>query len=298
MVLAPGPQVGVAAAQSNTTQTNVAQHDRSYWRQISGNDFKVPEGSSADFLAQELSELLGSPDRELRDRLAYEILTAWIYKTHALDVQAIRNLMREWERNLEHLPDNRPDAVLRRSFSALMLSVGVARDNSEPFLENAEFRHLWNVAIDYLASENDLRGFDPRLGWIHATAHTADLLKFLARSRYITRDDQRVLLNAIHQKLTKANMVFTYGEDERLARTVLSLVARSDFDAEEFDAWTKSTQAMFPADHEPSDIELRANQNVKNLLSKLEVLLVDRAEKQTNPQLALNSVRNALKETF
>ena len=43
-----------------------------------------------------------------------------------------------------------------------------------------------NDALAYLAAELDLRGIEPRVGWIHATAHTADLLKFLARNPRFT----------------------------------------------------------------------------------------------------------------
>ena len=41
-----------------------------------------------------------------------------------------------------------------------------------------------------------MRGLEPGIGWIHATAHTADLLKFLARDGRFTVADQRRLLEA------------------------------------------------------------------------------------------------------
>jgi len=106
-----------------------------------------------------------------------------------------------------------------------MLSVVVARDNAAPFLEKSEFRELLIAAIEYLGAEQDVRGYDPRVGWMHSAAHTADLLKFLARSRYLDREDQTRLLEAITGKLRTAAIVFAFGEDERLARGLLSLVA-------------------------------------------------------------------------
>ena len=41
----------------------------------------------------------------------------------------------------------------------------------------------------YLLDETDRRGYVPGLGWINATAHAADLLKFLVRNPFT--DDGR-----------------------------------------------------------------------------------------------------------
>ena len=75
------------------------------------------------------------------------------------------------------------DTVLLRSFSALDLSILAALELQDPALDDSGYRGLLDDALAYLAAERDLRGIDPRVGWIHATAHTADLLKFLARIR-------------------------------------------------------------------------------------------------------------------
>jgi hypothetical protein len=44
------------------------------------------------------------------------------------------------------------------------------------------FRAAVDLLTGYLRDERDLRGFDPKKGWMHATAHTADLLAELSRS--------------------------------------------------------------------------------------------------------------------
>jgi len=89
---------------------------------------------------------------------------------------------------------------------------------------------LFDEALTLLTAETDLRGWDPRQGWVHVTAHTADLLKFLARSRHLRPADQGRVLDAIATRLATAPVIFTYGEDERLAAVVVSLVRRPDFD--------------------------------------------------------------------
>jgi hypothetical protein len=92
------------------------------------------------------------------------------------------------------------ESVLLRSFSALDLSMLAAHDLDKPFLEPAAFRELLAAALDYLAREKDVRGFVPGSGWHHSTAHTADLLKFLARSPRLTPEDQSRILAGIGAK--------------------------------------------------------------------------------------------------
>jgi hypothetical protein len=88
-----------------------------------------------------------------------------------------------------------------------------------------------------MKEERDLRGFDPVKGWIHATAHTADLLAFLAGSSQLKAEDQPRLLGAISQRLSSARQIFSYGEQDRLSLIAASLVERKDFDAAAFKQW-------------------------------------------------------------
>ncbi len=263
------------ASASQQPSAPAAVHDTAFWRAIIQRDYAPPAGVAAGQLSDELSALLGSPDPEQRDGIAYTILTVWIYRQRSLG----------------------PDAVLRRSFSALMLSVVIARDDADPFLEAREFRRIFEEALEYLRKEQDVRGYDPRRGWMHSAAHTADLLKFLARSTQVTKDDQRAMLDAIAEKMRTAPAVFIYGEDERMARAVLSLVNRADFDQEGFRSWLMRIRPVEPATVLPDPAILRGNQNVKNLFTKLEVLLsLDGSSPAI--QSARTEVRAVLKDLY
>ncbi len=272
-------------------------HPKEFWRSIVERDFALPEGSSLVDLSAELSGLLASPDPELRDEYAYSILTAWIYQKRVIQPAQLRPLMGRWLANLkEGIGTTDTESVFRWSFSALMLSVVVARDNAAPFLEKSEFHELFVAALEYLGREQDIRGYDPRVGWMHSAAHTADLLKFLGRSRYLDREDQTRLLEAITGKLRAAPMVFAFGEDERLARAILSLVNRNDFDRDAFSSWASRSRPAGTA--QPELAQLRANQNLKNLLAKLDVLLSLVPEPSAGIQAAHNAVQAALKDIF
>ena len=156
---------------------------RDYWVAIRASDFAVPEGEQPFSLLLEMNELLGSTDPVLRDEVAYSAAARWVYRKRLLSAEQNRELLALWRANLSMgLGEGGTDSVLRRSFSALDLSLLTALDNEAPFLTQEDFDGLLRDTLDYLASERDTRGYHPEKGWMHAAGHTADVLKFMARS--------------------------------------------------------------------------------------------------------------------
>jgi hypothetical protein len=221
-----------------------AQHDRAFWQQIGKNKYAVPQGESADALAHELSALLASPDPELRDDLAYSILARWVYRPNILATPTLISLTDEWRGNLKiGLGETGTNSVLKRSFSALCLSSLAAREAKSPLMGEERYHQLVAEAVAYLQAERDLRGYDPTLHWIHATAHTADLLGALADSPLLTKEEQAAILGAIAKRLSTANVIYSYGEQDRLAGAVVEVIHRKDYDAATFEPWLKQIQA-------------------------------------------------------
>lgn len=229
---------------STLVSAQAAQHDRVFWKSIVQNKYAVPEGEAADALAKELSGFLGSPDPELRDELAYSILTRWIYsRNNILSTPALVSLTDEWRANLKiGLGESGTDSVLKRSFSALMLSSMARREAKAPFMGAERYHKLVAEAADHLRSERDLRGYDAKLHWIHATAHTADLLGALADNPMLRRDEAAAILSAIAERLRTAPEVYTQGEQDRLADAAASVIRRQDFDASSFAPWLARIQ--------------------------------------------------------
>jgi hypothetical protein len=267
-------------------------HDHTFWKEIIDHDYAVPPGQSAPGLIEELSRYLGSPDRELRDEFAYYIPARWIYHDKRLAQPDLQRLLRLWTPNLEvGIGETGTDGVLLRSFSALDLSILAALDLEQPFLKDAEFNDLVAQALRYLAKERDVRGYDERVGWIHSTAHTADLLKFLSRNTKLKAADQAQIIQGIADKLEQAGSAYTHGEDERLARALLSLARRTDFDPSALQAWCERLKASETKLWEARDFNhdsFVAVQNQKSALRSLAVLLA--AEKSpTSAERGLTS---------
>jgi Protein of unknown function (DUF2785) len=218
------------------------QHDRELWREIARHHYEVPNGESASALAGELSAMLASPDPEMRDDLAYSILARWIYRGN-LDADALRKLADEWIGNLkEGVGESGTNSVLKRSFSALCLASIAERDVKVPVLGAVRYHELVRKAIDYLRNERDLRGYDQRLGWIHATAHTSDLLQALASNSLLKLDEGSEILEAIAQRLDSAPEVYTQGEQDRMVQAILAVIKRTDFKKESFNLWIARVQ--------------------------------------------------------
>lgn len=275
-----------------------AAHPPEFWLGIAKAGFTPPAGADMAALAVELCDLFASPDPQLRDDVGYSTFAAWVYQKKLLDAAALRPVTAALLRNLRaDIGSTGSDAVFRRSFSALALSVVAARDSVDPVLDEAGFREMLDSALQYLDAERDVRGFDPVKGWMHSAAHTADLIKFLARSRFATPADQTRMLDAVARKLTTST-VFIHGEDERCARAVLSIVNRKDFDRDAFAAWlTRTKPGPFPGGL-PAVRELESRQNIKNFFAKLEVLLSADASANESIVFARERVRGALKDLF
>jgi hypothetical protein len=166
------------------------------------------------------------------------MLAIWINRQKKFLPEELVTLLEEWQANLgAGIGETRTDSIFKRSFSALCLSTLAERDLKDPFLGEGRFRALLNAALTYLGDERDLRGFDAKKGWIHATAHTADLLAALAENKLFTKQDQERVLNAIQKRLETANEIFSYGEQDRLANVAAVIVSREDFDSAGWSSW-------------------------------------------------------------
>ena len=289
----------LAAAPLDVASAAAEGRGKPFWKALAA-DCALPAGETAAGLVGEAVSLLGSPDSEWRDDVGYNVVAACVYRKRLLQPEERRALVAALSANLRRgIGESGSDSVLLRSFSALDLSLFAALELVDPALDDAGYRRLLDDALAYLKDERDLRGLEPRVGWIHATAHTADLVKFLARDARLQRQDQARLFDAVWSKLTAPGTpVFTHAEDERLAAAVVSLVHRADFDAASLDAWLERFVALEKqvwTKTPPEPVTLDASQNARNLLRSFFVLL---SLPQPAPSAAQPAARDKLLATL
>jgi hypothetical protein len=252
--------------------------DKDFWYGIIKNEYAVPAGHSVEDLTAELLACLGSTDPELRDDIAYMVLANWI-NNDAVTAGQLRKMIRPLQNNLESgLGESGTDTVFLRTFSALILGEIVDKDNNTPFLEKEQVSDIFEKSLAYLARERDLRGFVPEKGWAHALAHTADLLRALARSNHIDSLHLDRILNAISSKLMSVDdLIFVADEDERLVSTVIEILNRKILDLERLNRWLDILANKEGGGHRPkffTEHTARTRQKLKTFVRSLHYRLV------------------------
>ena len=288
----------IAALQPATPISGAREaHDASFWKAIKDHNFAVPSHESAGALALEMADLAASTDPSLRDGCGYETLAAWIYRNNLLTGEQLETLRRKLlPAMISHIGESDNDTVFGRSFSALYMSILAAQDLRKSFLSAIAFKETLNTALQCYAEEKDLRGYVPGKGWAHATAHVADLLKFLARNPHLSADDQKRIVSSISQRCRTAHLVFTWGEDARMAAALLSVVDRKDFDASPFETWF---QALITENKElwkSPAIDAEAYASVRTQANVLAHLAAKSAPRKDNS--AQSRFRDALQATL
>ena len=259
--------------------------DRALWESIVASDAEVPPGHTAADLLPPLLDLLEEPDPFLRDEVGYGVLARWVVKDQLLGPSDLRYAVERLVPDLRHGLDDDDGggdrAVLRRSYSALALAILAYRDVDDHFLDAAGVRGLLDDGLAYLLEEPDRRGWVAELGWVNATSHTADLLKFLVRNPATVADDHRRVLDALQTLLTKVNgLVFIDDEEDRLVLVVVDVLGRDTVDDDALVDWIDRFGSWLAEHPTSSDPEVRAAAvNVKRFIRALHLALCSRAHR-------------------
>jgi hypothetical protein len=131
------------------------------------------------------------------------------------------------------------------------------------------------------------------MGWAHAIAHTADLFASLARSPHTDASGHIKILECIAGKLKDSTCwVYLYGEDSRLATSVLEIFVRGTLGVEQIKSWL----ASLSADWNNSwwdDRRARAFLNGRNFLRALHWKLL-KADNVSDKEVILGMLRDTL----
>jgi hypothetical protein len=198
---------------------------RGYWRAVVSDGLTVPTDRPLDELTAELTTMLGSPDAEQRDGIAYPALSTWLHRGVYDDLLA--GLGDGMAAGLDvGLGGEGDDSVFRRSWSARVLGDAIARDNAERLLTADQVLRWGDRLATWLVRERDLRGWVPGSGWARAVAHGADALASLAASPHLGAPELTVLLDVVADRATGTHRPTTDGASDRLARAALAVLRR------------------------------------------------------------------------
>ena len=259
------------------------------WQAIVADEFRVPAGKTAAGLVPELVAYLGSPDPVRRDNIGYEVLATWIDKRVLAGPEVVALAQ-------QLLPGLRDASVFRRSFSILVLASVVRRDAQEPVLTDELRRAILTEAHAHAEREADLRGHVGAQGWIHASAHSADLHAQLAKLAVFTDAERATMLDSIASfTVRRHGEILHYGEDGRFAAAVINAVKRGVTKAA-LEDWL--AKIIAPLAEKPTPVfdlpKFAAQRNARNLLFSLFVQVSLVKEPTPGEQMLLESLRTIL----
>jgi hypothetical protein len=201
---------------------------------LKSSGWTMPDATRRDALARGMIACLASPDPELRDGLAFELLSAWMrgQQLSELLVAEVGHRLLPWI-----APSAADSLGFAKPFAALVLSEVARVDRLRPFLTQAERSAFLMGGVTYLASISDYRGFDSVSGWRHGVAHAADLLMQLALNPALGAAEHQRILDAVATQVAPPGQFYVYGEGARLARPVVFIARRGTLKDAQWRSW-------------------------------------------------------------
>lgn len=214
-----------------------------YWRAVR----ETADSIDANRLALKLSRCLASPNPELRDRIAYEVLTYWL-RNNKLKQDVIFSLKVRLLTGLTRTSNQSDsDAAIERAFSALVLSELVRDDALHKRWSDVQFNEILGRAIDMFEQERDYRGLGLTIGWIHTIAHGSDLLWQLAIHPNVAGGQQQAILVALSSQIARPGAPpYVFNEADRLARVAFRIIAQDKVSLDVKTKWIRQTGSAAP----------------------------------------------------
>lgn len=168
---------------------------------------------------QEYLQNIGSPDEKQR-----ELIFEYWHK------QRINNLFsKEQYKQLlllsqdlinYHIDSPEQEGVLTRSYSLLLIDCLLQADNEYDVYSESDMEQLVSSIINYMKLEQDWRGYESELGYIHTLAHLSDCIYSLLDSDKYSRNQKENILKQYLYLVDNTTCDFMYLEDERVARAL------------------------------------------------------------------------------
>ena len=220
-------------------------------------------------LILEMINNIGSLDAQLRDELIYTTLSHWIpdKSLTANELEQLLPVVLDKNHLLLKLGETNTDSVFTRSFSMLVIPLLLTRHRESPFLSREQIHHIKEKVFYNVQEERDYRGYDEEKGWAHAIAHAADALEDLAQCSELDKSDLLTILDLVYEKMTITERIYSDGEDERMVKSIISVLNRKILSQTCVEQWIQSfgdvekNSEFLPA--------FKQKNNIKNFLKSL-----------------------------
>lgn len=239
-------------------------------QRIESEDYQLREGEHQQDFVRLMLQYIGDPLPELRDDLIYPTFYTWIKEQNRFTDAELRSLLAvltDEQHLFYQIGSENDQTVFTRTFSVLPIALIVQRHRKQPFLDQAEFKHVKYALLRYFQEEKDLRGYLPDGGWAHGAAHGADALDELIQCPQSDETVQLEVLASIQGMLHNGIHIFSEEEDERMATIVDTMIDKDLLSQEKIADWISGLAEC--RDWPRSRAQVIARVNSKNLLRSL-----------------------------
>ena len=247
--------------------------------QKSGYDF---EDKDTHALAKAMLDNIGHPDSAIRDELIYPTLAHLLYDGHFKEeaLENYLNTLLDAEHLFYDIKNQSEYGVLMRSFSSLQIVVLLDLHRNKHMIDETTIQNAFHTFLDYFEREEAFKGYDEEVGWIHAIAHSADVIDQFVQINCLKADQLKRMFEAIHTKFKQKNHVFNFNEDKRMAVALMNGIKRNLLSEEFLKSWVDTVASI---DKQlPLPKRMCMQNNARNLLSAFYFALV---KNQSHPYL-------------
>lgn len=207
-------------------------------KEIQDNKYDIKSYDAKDIINQTLP-FIGTPDPKLRDELIYPILAHLFHDKHLNenDLEIYLDLLMSDEYLTYDMENKENYSSLKRSFSVLQLVILCYVHRRDHLISVDKINRLFKCFLDYYNHETILTGYDPKVGWIHTIAHSADLFAQLVQVEHFNDKHILDIFNAIQHKMINQHHDFICNEDERSVVAVKKALELKKIDTDHMLNW-------------------------------------------------------------
>lgn len=189
-------------------------------------------------------EHIGDPDPYVRDTLIYSAWCTLLDEARLTTANKRRILHEVLDRKflLDGLGRTNDHSVLKRSFTALLLAALLDDSRKTQWMSLEDQKRILKEVCYWLNNEADFRGFNEKLGWIHAFAHGADLLAECVKSE-ACKSEEVLIVQGILKRILIGDELLLWGEEDRLNLVIIQLFKLRKIKTDGFVEWCKDVQA-------------------------------------------------------
>lgn len=204
---------------------------------------------------------IGDSDPKVRDELILEVFYMW-FGENAIPPETMKALLKTLCDNegIRCTNAHRKDAILTRTFSALVICLIFDTHHQKPFLTTQELEDAIDKILMAIEDETVFWGHDDELGWAHAGAHYADLLNSIIELEAITKQHIKRILTAMLSLLTQGSEAYHHEEEERLTHVIHSAMNSGKLTETKVISWLTTIE-----DYKGNTADMKSYRNRINL---------------------------------